>query len=164
MIATFSPQHEGSRVFSHPLHVQCVGKLWPSAEVPMAIQQQQGRWLRWQQLLLCHLYIFLRPPTCKPPSVPLDLRKCPSRQWLQGARVSSTPADLSARRGMRQQWQGAFVPAACRACDCSQKHPGKVFCPATSSTSTAIRSANLSAGCLMFLQTAQFQPVALPAA
>lgn len=62
-------------------------------------QRQQGRWLQWQRLLLCPLYIFFRPPICKPPSVPLHLRKCSSIRWLQGARVSSARSESKEGRG-----------------------------------------------------------------
>lgn len=108
MMATFFPQHEGSHMLSHLLHVQCGGKLLAWADVLTASQQQQGRWLWWQWLLCCQLYIFLRPPICKSPAVPLDLHKCSSRWWLQRVQVRSTPADLRARRGT-----GAAI-AGCR--------------------------------------------------
>lgn len=45
-----------------------------------------------------------------------------------------------------------FVPAGCRACNCSWKYPEKVFCPAMSATSVAICSLKASASCLVLLQ------------
>lgn len=106
MMTTFFSQCEGSCVLSHLFHMQCGGEVCPWADVPTASQQRQGRWLQWQWLLFCPLYIFFRFPIFKPPSVPLDLHKPSSRQWLQGPWVSSTPAVLRAKGGARQQSQG----------------------------------------------------------
>lgn len=119
-----------------------LGQVLAVGRCPAARQQQQGRWLWWQWLLFCQLHIFFRSLISKPPSVPLDLPMHCSRQWLQGAEVSRAVARRDSSHRV-QALTSPSVPAACRAWHGSQNHPGDVFGPALSPTSTGIPSETL---------------------
>lgn len=104
-------------------------------------------------------------PSALPPANHLQCfwicpRTLPDR--LCGAGVSRAVADPRARRDSKHRVQALtppFVPAACRAWHGTQNHPGQVFYPALSPTSTCIPSGNIRAWCLLFPQRAQSHPV-----
>lgn len=108
-----------------------LGQALAMGRCPSARQQQQGRWLWWQWLLFCQLYIFFSQVSDQQtPSVPLDLPIHSPRVWLHGAEVSRAVADPRARRDSSQKLPALtspFVPAACRAWRGSQNHPGMCF-------------------------------------
>lgn len=144
VVATFSPQHEGS--------AQCWGKLWPWADVP-----QPGRAAGEvpvvavaAPLLVVHLFqVPHQQATCSASGFAYTLFQTVVT-WSRGERSRGRSKGQE-----RQRSQGPpFVPAACRAWHGTQNHPGGVFCPALSPTSTGIPSENIFSP-----QRAQSQPV-----
>lgn len=164
MMATFSPQHEGSCVFSHPLHVQCGGKFGRGQMSPRQASSNRGGGCGGSNCSSASCTSSSGLPSANHlRSHWIYVNTLPDSGHREGG--WAVPQQIWEQGGVRgsqsrvQALTSPFVPAACRACNCSQKHPGKVFCPATSSTSTAIRSANLSACCLMFPQQPSYNPL-----
>lgn len=121
MVATFSPQHEGS--------AQCWGKLWPWADVP-----QPGRAAGEvpvvavaAPLLVVHLFqVPHQQATCSASGFAYTLFQTVVT-WSRGERSRGRS---KGQEGQRSQGP-PFVPAACRAWHGTQNHPGGGVLPST---------------------------------